>query len=718
MRKLYFLFFTLLITSLSFGQITELYISMYGEGSSNNKFLEIYNGTGAAVNLDNYAFATVGNAPTVAGEYEFWNTFPTGFTIADGDVFVIVNPSADATILAQGDMTFQFLSNGDDGLALVLNDGTFNDANSDGIVDAGEMTGFTILDWLGDWDGDPGSGWDVAGVASATANHTLTRKTTVCGPNNSWTSSAGTDASNSEWIVTDSNSGWGNLGSYTGCVTTPSLTITAPSEGAILSSAASTSLDVTFSIENFSVATAGNGDGHIHYSVDGGSVIMQFDTNTITLTGLAAGAHTIFMELVDDSHTPIDPAVNQTVNFTIELPCDLNLAGSVAICDATTAGVDTYTATVDFTGGNTGITYTVSSTSGTVSGDDPSTATSGTITVTGINEGTDIVITVVGGTGSSCDLNRNISSPTCRALPFEEPFDYAVGTNLGDAPNWENNNSGDEVLISSGSLSYSGLKTSTGNSVSFDGSGTDPSVGFSIASGTAYASFIFQVTDQTAITDLNDGGYFAILGNFDARLWVRPNPDATSTTFDIGFGNVSSNPPFTASTFNVGDDIFVVMSYETGTGNVNAWINPAGADLEGSAPTATLSGVDGSPSNSINQFLIRQDSGGETPSILIDELRIGTSWADVTPTGGTASVRENDIPGFNMYPNPVTNGRLTINTFSNANKEIQIFDILGKRILSANLKGRELNVSKLNSGIYILKILEEGKTATRKLVIK
>ncbi|HHC79756.1 MAG TPA: T9SS type A sorting domain-containing protein, partial [Flavobacteriia bacterium] len=70
------------------------------------------------------------------------------------------------------------------------------------------------------------------------------------------------------------------------------------------------------------------------------------------------------------------------------------------------------------------------------------------------------------------------------------------------------------------------------------------------------------------------------------------------------------------------------------------------------------------------------------------------------------------------YPNPVTNGILTINTFSNADKKIQIFDILGKQVISTNLRGKELNVSKLNSGIYILKILEEGKTATRKLVIK
>ena len=84
----------------------------------------------------------------------------------------------------------------------------------------------------------------------------------------------------------------------------------------------------------------------------------------------------------------------------------------------------------------------------------------------------------------------------------------------------------------------------------------------------------------------------------------------------------------------------------------------------------------------------------------------------------TLRVNNDAIKGFNLYPNPVTNGRLFINTLSNSEKKIQIFDVLGKKVLSTNLKGREINVSKLHSGVYIIKIIEEGKTATRKLVIK
>ena len=78
-------------------QPTELFISEYIEGSSNNKAIEIYNGTGAAINL-------------ATGGYNiqmFFNGNPvstltinlTG-TVAAGDVYVIAQSSASAPILA------------------------------------------------------------------------------------------------------------------------------------------------------------------------------------------------------------------------------------------------------------------------------------------------------------------------------------------------------------------------------------------------------------------------------------------------------------------------------------------------------------------------------------------------------------------------------------------------------------------------------------------
>ncbi len=85
---------------------------------------------------------------------------------------------------------------------------------------------------------------------------------------------------------------------------------------------------------------------------------------------------------------------------------------------------------------------------------------------------------------------------------------------------------------------------------------------------------------------------------------------------------------------------------------------------------------------------------------------------------GTAAVNRNEIPNFSMYPNPIVNGILKISTLSNSHKKVQIYNVLGKQILSDTITNDELNVSKLMAGIYIIKVIEDGKTTTRKFVIK
>lgn len=82
------------------------------------------------------------------------------------------------------------------------------------------------------------------------------------------------------------------------------------------------------------------------------------------------------------------------------------------------------------------------------------------------------------------------------------------------------------------------------------------------------------------------------------------------------------------------------------------------------------------------------------------------------------SVNQNSISGLNVYPNPVVNGNLFITSESNEAKQVTIFDVLGKVVINATITNQPLNVNALNKGIYILKIAENGKTATRKLVIK
>ena len=92
-----------------------------------------------------------------------------------------------------------YLSNGDDGYCLTM----------------GTEADHVLVDCIGDFGTDPGSGWPVAGVNNATKDHTLVRKSSVVSGNGGdWVTSAGTSADDSEWIVYDQNT-WTYLGEHT-----------------------------------------------------------------------------------------------------------------------------------------------------------------------------------------------------------------------------------------------------------------------------------------------------------------------------------------------------------------------------------------------------------------------------------------------------------------------------------------------------------------------
>ena len=86
--------------------------------------------------------------------------------------------------------------------------------------------------------------------------------------------------------------------------------------------------------------------------------------------------------------------------------------------------------------------------------------------------------------------------------------------------------------------------------------------------------------------------------------------------------------------------------------------------------------------------------------------------------GQETRVASNDIDAFKLYPNPSTKGKVYIQTKKNTLKKILVFDIFGGKVLETVIRGKELNVSDLDAGIYVLRVVEDKKVATRKLIIK
>ena len=93
------------------------------------------------------------------------------------------------------------------------------------------------------------------------------------------------------------------------------INITAPAYNQVIYSP---DVNVNFVVSNFVVAN-GTGDGHVKHTVDGGAAAYTYDTNPIAITGLAAGQHTIVLELVDNSNASLSPVAVDTVKITTNL---------------------------------------------------------------------------------------------------------------------------------------------------------------------------------------------------------------------------------------------------------------------------------------------------------------------------------------------------------------------------------------------------------------
>jgi Secretion system C-terminal sorting domain len=80
--------------------------------------------------------------------------------------------------------------------------------------------------------------------------------------------------------------------------------------------------------------------------------------------------------------------------------------------------------------------------------------------------------------------------------------------------------------------------------------------------------------------------------------------------------------------------------------------------------------------------------------------------------------QDTTIDGLNLYPNPVSNGKVFITSKSGQDKDVSIYDVLGKLIFQTVLTSKELSITSLNSGVYIITIKEGEASATRKLIVR
>ena len=77
---------------------------------------------------------------------------------------------------------------------------------------------------------------------------------------------------------------------------------------------------------------------------------------------------------------------------------------------------------------------------------------------------------------------------------------------------------------------------------------------------------------------------------------------------------------------------------------------------------------------------------------------------------------ENNL--FVMYPNPSNTGFVNIKSNQIGAVQAQVFDMLGKQMIDTTVVNERLEVSSLNAGIYIVKLTQNDRTTTKKLILQ
>jgi hypothetical protein len=262
------------------------------------------------------------------------------------------------------------------------------------------------------------------------------------------------------------------------------------------------------------------------------------------------------------------------------------------------------------------------------------------------------------------------------ALLFYDSFNYGPsGTSLGTAgsPTWvKNGASPDPTVQNVGGLTYPNLQVSSDTvSLQYDGSGVNAGSGApaatdgttisaGITTGSVYYSLLMKVTAvQTAGgngfatgANLTSGSFMAGLqtlantaaptqGASAAPLMIRSGDQVNqfATTYQLGTAKTATTADrqwYTGQNFSTGagaETVFVVLKYTFDSVNgdsANLFINPTPGSAEPAAQLTVTAGAALTLNTGIRSFYVRNNSV-EPDTLLIDELRIGDTWEDVTP---------------------------------------------------------------------------------------
>jgi hypothetical protein len=235
-----------------------------------------------------------------------------------------------------------------------------------------------------------------------------------------------------------------------------------------------------------------------------------------------------------------------------------------------------------------------------------------------------ITVRVSDGTNSASSTFGVMVRPSPAVLVYE-PFDYHDGSVVTNSGFLWNNHTGasGQCQVTNGQLQVTTSQTE-------DVAITLPGGPYAKNAGTIlYTSF--KVNFQALPKNTPD--YFAafVSGSSQiARLYAGSATNAPAGTFQLAIANASNSTTPYADDLNTNTTYVIVTRYNIDTAIATMWLNPASETDPGVTATDALTPA------SASSFLFRQGSSlGAT--ILIDDLKIGLSFASVTTSNSTTA---------------------------------------------------------------------------------
>ncbi len=287
-------------------------------------------------------------------------------------------------------------------------------------------------------------------------------------------------------------------------------------------------------------------------------------------------------------------------------------------------------------------------------------------------------------------------------LIVSDNFDYTVNTELkshgwigtGATPSTIN-----PIMVVAPSITYSGYPGSViGNQISLTTTGEDLNKSFpaAITTGTIYFSALVNLSAAQAT-----GDYFFHIGDLPAgtSYFARVFAKLDGTNIAFGIQNISGGTPtptptYSTSTYSLNTTYLLVVKFEIASNTASLIINPV-LNAEPSAGwLVNNSGTGAVPAGGFTTINVRQGTATNAPTLVMDGIRVATSWAGLFSTTGifntTADILQVKLIGK------------TLTVTNSPSSSVEIFNALGAKVKTLELVNGSVELS-LTKGIYIVR---------------